>query len=129
LKIGGFDMVFVDEAQRVRNIGLILKKMGDLKLDTQVIVTDSSSLELANDINEPATGRLLEYNLYPLSLRELAADSSEREQLRLIEHRMIYGLYPEIVTTPSDAKRILRKFQLPRLELRFLKFCCSVNFY
>jgi predicted AAA+ superfamily ATPase len=122
-------MVFVDEAQRVRNIGLILKKMGDLKLDTQVIVTGSSSLELANDINEPATGRLLEYNLYPLSLRELAADSSEREQRRLIEHRMIYGLYPEIVTTPSDAKRILRKFQLPRLELRFLKFCRSVNFY
>ncbi len=105
--LSGFDMVFVDEAQRVRNIGLILKKMGDLKLDTQVIVTGSSSLELANDINEPATGRLLEYNLYPLSLRELVADSSEREQRRLIEHRMIYGLYPEVVTTPSDAKRIL----------------------
>ena len=105
--ISDYDMVFVDEAQRVRNIGMILKKTGDLKLDTQVIVTGSSSLELANDINEPATGRLLEYNLYPLSLRELAVDSSEREQRRLIESRMIYGLYPEVVTTPSDAKRTL----------------------
>lgn len=104
---GGYDMVFVDEAQRVKNIGLTLKKIGDLKLDTQVVVTGSSSLELANDINEPATGRTLEYMLYPFSMRELADDTSEREQQRLLESRMIYGLYPEVVTSPADSKRIL----------------------
>ncbi|MBR5081207.1 MAG: ATP-binding protein [Bacteroidales bacterium] len=105
--LNGYDMVFVDEAQRVKNIGLVLKKTGDLKLDTQVVVTGSSSLTLADDINEPATGRLLEHRLYPLSLRELADDTSEREQQRLLESRMIYGLYPEIVTSPADAKRTL----------------------
>ena len=105
--LNGYDMVFVDEAQRVKNIGLVLKKIGDLKLDTQVVVTGSSSLTLADDINEPATGRLLEHRLYPLSLRELADDTSEREQQRLLESRMIYGLYPEIVTSPADAKRTL----------------------
>lgn len=102
-----YELVFIDEAQRVRNIGLTLKMIGDLKLDTQVIVTGSSSLDMANDINEPATGRLLEYNLYPFSLSELAADTSQREENRLLENRMIYGLYPEVVTEPADAKRTL----------------------
>ncbi len=103
----GCDMAFIDEAQRVHNIGLVLKKIGDLKLDTQVVVTGSSSLTLADDINEPATGRLLEHRLYPLSLRELADDTSEREQQRLLGNRLVYGLYPEVVTSPVDAKRTL----------------------
>lgn len=102
-----YDLVFIDEVQRVKNIGLTLKIIGDLKLDTQVVVTGSSSLDMANEINEPATGRLIEYNLYPLSLQELAADTSEREERRLLEQRLIYGLYPEIVTVPEDAKRTL----------------------
>ena len=100
-----YDMVFIDEAQRVKNIGLTLKKIGDLKLDTKVIVTGSSSLELANEVNEPATGRLIEYHLYPFSLAELAADTSEREEQRMLEQRLIYGLYPEVVTFSGDAKR------------------------
>ena len=102
-----YDMVFIDEAQRVNDIGLTLKKIGDLKMKAQFVVTGSSSLELANGVNEPATGRLLEYRLYPLSLREMAAHTSEREQQRMIESRLVYGLYPEVVTTPSDAKRTL----------------------
>ena len=105
--ISDYDMVFIDEAQRVRNIGLTLKKLGDLKCKTQVVVTGSSSLELANDINEPATGRLLEHRVFPLSLQELAGNSSQREEQRLLENRLVYGLYPEVVTTPSDARRTL----------------------
>ena len=102
-----YELVFVDEVQRVKNIGLTLKMIADLKLDTQVVVTGSSSLSMADEINEPATGRLIEYNLYPFSLPELASISSEREEHRLLENRMIYGLYPEVVTEPGDAKRTL----------------------
>ena len=102
-----YDMVFIDEAQRVKNIGLTLKMIGDLKLDTQVIATGSSSLDLSDEINEPATGRLIEYNLFPFSLPELAAITSEREEKRLLENRMIYGLYPEVVTMPENAARTL----------------------
>ena len=102
-----YHYILIDEAQRVKNIGLTLKKIGDLKLDAHVIVTGSSSLDLANDINEPATGRTLEFQLYPFSLRELANASSEREENRLLEQRMIYGMYPEVVTHPEDAKRTL----------------------
>ncbi len=105
--LSGYDMVFIDEAQRVRNIGLILKKIGDLKTSTQIIVTGSSSLELANDINEPATGRLLEHRIYPLSLQELALHTSQREERRLLGDRLVYGLYPEVVTKPKDARRTL----------------------
>lgn len=102
-----YDLVFIDEAQRVKNIGLTLKMIGDLKLDTQVVVTGSSSLDIASEVNEPATGRLIEYNLFPFSLAELAMNSSEREEGRLLENRMVYGLYPEVVTEPGDAKRTL----------------------
>lgn len=105
--LSGYARVCIDEAQRVPDIGMTLKKIGDLKSGVQVLVTGSSSLELANNINEPATGRLIEYRMFPLSLREMATESSVREESRLLEQRLIYGLYPEVVTTPSDAKRIL----------------------
>lgn len=105
--LSAYELVLIDEAQRVKNIGLTLKLIADLRLNTQVIVTGSSSLDMANEINEPATGRLLEYNLYPFSLSELAHTTSEREEHRLLETRLIYGLYPEVVNEPSDAKRTL----------------------
>ncbi|MBR5784195.1 MAG: ATP-binding protein [Bacteroidales bacterium] len=105
--VGNHDIVIIDEAQRAKNIGLSLKMLADLKLPTQILVTGSSSFALSNEINEPATGRLIEYNLFPLSLLELINHTSQREEKRLLEQRMIYGLYPEVVTNPNDAKRIL----------------------
>lgn len=102
-----YDVVFIDEAQKVKNIGLILKMIADLKLKTQVLATGSSALELSNEVNEPATGRLIEYKIFPLSYGELFEESSSREERRLLESRMIYGMYPEVVTTPNDARRIL----------------------
>lgn len=101
------DFFLIDEAQRVKNIGLTLKMIGDLHLDTHVIVTGSSSFDLADEINEPATGRLIEFNLFPLSLPELAASTSQFEEQRMLETRMIYGLYPEVVTAPEYARETL----------------------
>lgn len=106
--VGNHKVVVIDEAQRVKNIGLTLKMLVDMKLSVQILATGSSSFALANEINEPATGRLLEYHLFPLSLSELAAHTSQREEQRLLEQRMIYGLYPEVVTHPEDARRILQ---------------------
>ena len=80
--LSSYDIVFIDEAQRVNNIGLSLKMIGDLKLKTQVVVTGSSSFEMANEINEPATGRVIEHKMYPLSLAETAGAFSEREERR-----------------------------------------------
>ena len=106
--VGNHRMVVIDEAQRVSNIGLTLKMLVDLKLPVQILATGSSSLTLSDEINEPATGRLFEHRLYPLSLTELALHTSSREEQRLLEHRMVYGLYPEVVTHPEDARRILQ---------------------
>lgn len=103
----GYDIAFIDEVQRVKNIGLVLKKIADLKLKTNVIVTGSSSLSIRDEINEPATGRLIEYNLFPFSLSELASNSSELEVTKTLESRMIYGSYPEVVTDPSHSKRTI----------------------
>lgn len=105
--LSSYDIVFIDEAQRVNNIGLSLKMIGDLKLKTQVVVTGSSSFEMANEINEPATGRVIEHKMYPLSLAETAGAFSEREERRMLEQRMIFGLYPEVVTDVSEARRCL----------------------
>ena len=105
--VGNHRIVFIDEAQRVKNIGLTVKKLADLRLDAQILVTGSSSFILANEINEPATGRTIEYQLFPLSLNEMMRHTSQREEHRLLEQRMIYGLYPKIVTHPDDARRQL----------------------
>ena len=105
--LSSYDLAFIDEAQRVADIGVTIKMIGDLKLDTQVIVTGSSSFDIANSVNEPATGRTIEYNLYPFSIRELANYSSQREEQRLLGERLIYGMYPEVVMEPADAKRTL----------------------
>ena len=105
--LANYDFVFIDEAQRVTEIGLTLKKIGDLKLKTHVIVSGSSSFELSGDINEPATGRLIEHQLFPFSLSELAEHTSEHEESKMLESRMIYGTYPDVVNFPGEARRTL----------------------
>jgi predicted AAA+ superfamily ATPase len=105
--IGSYNIVLIDEAQRVKNIGLTLKIIADLKLSSQILVTGSSSLDIANEINEPVTGRMFEYKLLPFSLKELENNSSKKEQERLLYDRLIFGLYPEVVTKPEDRKRLL----------------------
>ena len=105
--IKNYDVVLIDEAQKVKNIGLTLKMIADLKKPVQLLVTGSASFVIANEINEPATGRLFEYQLFPLSLHELTMHTSHIEEHRLLKQRMIYGMYPEVVTNPGDAKRIL----------------------
>lgn len=102
-----YSMVTADEVQRIPDIGLTLKKIGDLKLNTKVIVSGSSSLDISSKVNESATGRLVHFELYPLSMAELAAATSEREQQRLLETRLIYGCYPEVVTDRANSRDLL----------------------
>jgi uncharacterized protein len=70
--IGNNNLVIIDEAQRVENIGLTLKLIHDNYPAIQLIASGSSSFELANLINEPMTGRKWEFFLYPLSVAELS---------------------------------------------------------
>ncbi len=100
---GEHKRVFIDEAQRVKNIGLTLKLWVDNLKDVQVIATGSSALELANEISEPLTGRKREYQLFPISALEMINHTSGREETRLLEQRLIYGYYPDIINYPAKA--------------------------
>lgn len=102
--LGDNRLVLIDEAQRVKNIGITLKLLVEGFKDVQVISTGSSALDLANEINEPLTGRKREYHLYPFSMLELVANTSLLEESRVLEQRMVYGFYPEIVNTPGEAQ-------------------------
>jgi hypothetical protein len=106
--IGDHRLFCVDEAQRVPNIGLTLKLITDQLPEIQVIATGSSSLELNSTIAEPLTGRKYEFTLHPLSFSELTSDHGLIEERRFLEHRMIYGGYPEIVTSPGHEAELVR---------------------
>lgn len=73
----------------------------------QVIASGSSSFELSSHLNEPLTGRKYEYKLYPLSIGELHGHFGEMEESRLLQHRLIFGLYPEVVTRPGEEREVL----------------------
>lgn len=107
--VGQKTLVLIDEAQRVKNIGLTLKLFADQLKDIQVIATGSSAFELSNEINEPLTGRKYEYTLYPFSMRELSNEFGWLETNRLLEERILYGMYPEIVLNPGDKKNLLKE--------------------
>ena len=106
--IGDNKLVFIDEGQRIPGIGLTLKLFTDQLKDVQVIATGSSAFELANAANEPLTGRKYEYFLYPLSFAEMVTHHGLLTEKRLIEHRMIFGWYPEIVTKPGHETELLK---------------------
>jgi predicted AAA+ superfamily ATPase len=106
--IGNKKVVFIDEAQRIPNIGLTLKLFTDQLKEVQVIATGSSVFELSNQINESLTGRKYEYMLFPISFGEMVQHHGLLTEKRLIEHRLLYGYYPEIVIKQGEEKEHLK---------------------
>lgn len=107
--IGNKNFLFVDEAQKIGNVGNMLKIAAEKFDDVKVIVTGSSAFKLAEAVNESLTGRKREFRLYPLSFKEMADETSALEESRMIDHRLIYGYYPEVVTSPGDEKEVIKE--------------------
>ena len=105
--LGGIRILIIDEAQRITDIGLKCKLVTDNFPDIQLIVTGSSSLDLANKVNEPLTGRKWEYRLFPLSYSELATHFGALQEWKKLPLRLIYGSYPDVVCHPGSEKEIL----------------------
>jgi len=103
--VDSYDLLVIDEAQRIENIGLNLKILYDQKPNLKIIATGSSSFELANKISEPLTGRKWTYNLYPISFLELKSHFNNYELQKQLEERMIYGSYPELFKYVSREDR------------------------
>ncbi|MEI8079728.1 MAG: ATP-binding protein [bacterium] len=101
--IGKKRIVVIDEAQRIPGIGVTLKLMVDQMPEVQTIATGSSAFELAQGTAEPLTGRKFAFTLFPLAFAELARRDGVLAERRLLEQRVVWGGYPEIVTHPDDA--------------------------
>ena len=99
--VSDYELLFIDEAQRISEIGINLKIILDNLPNLKVIVTGSSSLDLASKISEPLTGRVWSYHLYPISFSELSAFKNRAELNDNLEERLIYGSYPEIFSYES----------------------------
>ena len=107
--LAAYRIVVIDEAQRISDVGLRLKLITDQVPDVQVIATGSSSFSLASKVNEPLTGRKREFTLFPLTFAEMVAHTNLLDELRLLPHRMVYGYYPEVVSTPGDETAVLKE--------------------
>lgn len=107
LMLGKHRVVVIDEAQRVPEIGMTLKRITDNFPEVQLLVTGSSSFELQNRLNEPLTGRKYEYRLFPISTRELLGHGGLIAVKQSLESRLVYGSYPDIVNHADEAKELL----------------------
>ena len=105
--IGNNRLLIIDEAQRIANIGLTIKLITDNIKEVQVIATGSSAFELAENLREPLTGRKFEHFLFPVSYEEMSSCNGPTEERRLLEHRLIYGYYPDIINHPGEERRLL----------------------
>ncbi len=105
----GKKIVVIDEAQRIPDVGIKLKLITDNIPEVQLLATGSSAFELANKVNEPLTGRKWEYKLFPLSFSEMVGYHGLLEENRLMQHRLIYGYYPEVVSNPGIENEILKQ--------------------
>lgn len=107
-EFGSSKIVILDEAQRIKDIGLRLKLIADSDSDIQVIATGSSAFELANKVNEPLTGRKWEYQMFPLSFGEMVTHHGKLKEMRMLPRRIVYGYYPEVVMNDGNEVEILK---------------------
>lgn len=107
LLIADNTIIMIDEAQRVENIGLTLKRIVDNFPQVQLMVTGSSSLGLRAKINEPLTGRKWEYLLFPISAQEILNSNGFLSLKQSLESRLIYGSYPDVLNHEEDARETL----------------------
>lgn len=105
--IGNAKYILIDEAQRIKNIGITLKLITDELSEKQLIVTGSSSFDLVNEINEPLTGRKFEYFLFPVSWSELVEYRGMIQTMGELERRLVFGNYPDVINNPGNEIEIL----------------------
>ncbi len=103
--VDGYELLFIDEGQRVPEIGINLKILHDELPNLKILVTGSSSFLLSERIAEPLTGRKIVHTLLPVSTSELASHYNHFELADRLSERLIYGQYPEVIKTPGNEAR------------------------
>lgn len=106
--IGDKTFIFIDEAQRIQNIGLTAKIIVDQFKNVQLIISGSSAFDLKNSLSESLTGRKWEYQMFPVTWQELEETYGYLKSLQQLELRILYGMYPEIITNIGEEKERLK---------------------
>jgi uncharacterized protein len=120
--LGGSKIVFIDEAQRIENIGITAKIIHDHFKQVQLILSGSSAFELRNNTHEPLTGRKFEYFLYPISYEEYEKSVGYLDAMRDLENRLIYGFYPDVINHRGEERAILNEITQSYLFKDILSF-------
>lgn len=102
---GGYNTVFIDEAQRIPKIGWGLKILVDALPELKIIASGSSSFELSNKLGEPLTGRQNVFTMYPVAVSELSENSGRMHVLQYLNEYLIYGTYPETLQAANTAQK------------------------
>jgi len=102
----GYDLLVLDEAQRIPHVGIGLKMLVDHRPDLRIIATGSSSFELSGQVGEPLTGRKRTLTLYPLAQIELQQQYPPQELREQLESFLIYGGYPSVRVARTHAARV-----------------------
>ncbi len=105
--IGSYKTVFIDEAQRISNVGMTLKLITDQLPGVSLFVSGSSAFEINQKINEPLTGRKWEYHLFPISWTEFQGHVGFIVARQQLEQRLIFGMYPEVIMSQGQEKDVL----------------------
>jgi predicted AAA+ superfamily ATPase len=106
--IGNYKYVFIDEVQRIPNVGLKLKIIVDQIKDVQVVVSGSSAFDINNATQESLTGRKFEYHLFPVSWLEFEKSIGYIKAQQQLELRMLYGMYPDVINNIGNEYEILK---------------------
>lgn len=100
-----YDVIFIDEAQRIQNIGWGLKILIDNLPETLIIATGSSSFSLSVQVGEPLTGRSKTNLLFPVSIAELKSEFGGMKIIQDLDNYLIYGMYPEVLSQESNSEK------------------------
>jgi len=111
-QIAGIDLVCVDEAQRIPNIELSLKLLYDEGFPGSLLITGSSSLDIARTTKEALTGRTWTYTLYPIAFSELGLTMRPFELDGLLPEKLVLGLYPALFSMASKADKVAHLLEL-----------------
>lgn len=107
--LGNSKIIYIDEAQRIENIGLTAKIIHDQFKNVQLIMSGSSAFELRNHTNEALTGRKHEYFLYPISFNEYENSVGYLDAQRDLEQRLIFGFYPDVINNRGEERDTLNE--------------------
>lgn len=101
----GYEIVFIDEAHKIENIGEGLKLLIDHEPEITIIASGSSSFDLSNKLGEPLTGRQNVFILYPVSVLELVENIGRMGVIKQLEQFLIFGTFPETITSENNDQR------------------------